>query len=274
MEYWWGHPTTLEEILVKLSTVGLALAAALLITGCSGAPTTPAPTSASPSAAATPTATTLAPGAAVDKAALSTQLDEAQKSLTSLHLVMTTKATAAGQSFDVGMTGDLDVSDKANPRGALTLTGPMAMEMVLDSGEVYYIKMAMLGDQWFKATKEDLGTASIDPASQVNSYSTFLAKADKVVYVGEEQVEGAATKHYTLSVPKAALAGAAASATPAPSAAAETVPVELYVTEKGLVKKVSMAMTEPVMTMDIVMSKFNEPVTITIPTDAQPFPKR
>lgn len=261
---------------MKLSTVGLALAGALVLAGCSAAPSNPAPTgaasSAPTSAAATPTPTAPATGATVDKAALTKQLEDAQASLNSVHMAMNTKASVSGMSFDVAMVGDMDVRDKANPRGSLSMTGPMPLEMIMDAGGVYYIKTAALGNQWYKATKDDLGSGVPDPAGQASGYTELLKSADKVVFVGEETIEDTPTKHYTLSVPKSSASVPGASA--APSASGEMIPVELYVTAQNYVKKFTMTMTDPVVATDVVLSKFNEPVTITIPTDAQPFPKR
>lgn len=257
---------------MKKPLIALSCAAALLLAGCSAPAPAPAPagttapgTTASSTPAA-PAASGLVPGAEVDKAALSQELEAAQKNIKTLHMEMTTKANAAGTDFTMGMSGDMDVSNPAAPKGRLALTGPIAMEMIMDGGDIFYIKMPLLGEGWYKATQEELGAQVPDAAEQTNLYREFLTKAEKVTYVGEETVDGEKTRHYTLLVPTSTVSKDAAGDTP--------VPVSLYVNEQGWVKRTQLELADPVMSLDLTMSKFNEPVAVEIPADAQPFPKR
>lgn len=254
---------------MKKALMALTCTGVLLVAGCS-APA-PAPAQAGSTAAATtpaaPATPKRAPGSEVDKATLAAELDAAAKNLTSMHMDMQSKTSAAGMTIDIGMTGDLDVTNRETPKGKISMTGFVPMDMVMDGTDVVYMKTPMLGEGWFKATHAELGADVPDAAEQTNLYKDFLGKADKVTYIGEETVEGEKTDRYTLMVPTKDLADGAGGDTPAP--------VELYVNQQGWVKKMQVNLTDPVnMSLDMVMSKFNEPITLEIPTDAQPIPKR
>lgn len=256
---------------MKTTLIALSCAGVLLFAGCSAPAPAPAPAGATTAAATTapaaPAASTLVPGAEVDRAALSSELEAAAKNLKSMHMDMQTKASMAGQDITFGMTGDMDLSDQSKPKGVLSMTGLLSMDMIMDGSDTVYIKMPMLGEGWFKASHAELGAEVPDATEQAGQYKEFLDKSQKVTYIGEEVVDGEKTRHYTLMVPAKDVAKDQGGDTP--------VPVELYVNEQGWVKKMNVALTEPaVMSIDLVMSKFNEPVTVQAPADAQPLPKR
>lgn len=252
---------------MKTSVIALSCAAVLLVGGCSAPAAAPASGAAASAGPTAPAASTLVPGAEVDKTSLAAELEAAAKGLTSMHMQMETKANAAGTDFTIGMSGDMDISDPNSPKGTLSMTGMLPMDMIMDGSDTLYIKTPMLGEDWYHATHAELGAEVPDAAEQTGLYKEFLGKADKVTYVGEEVVNGEKTRHYTMMVPAKDVADGQGGDTP--------VPVELYVNEQGWVKRMQMDLTDPVtMSLDLVMSKFNEPVTVQAPADAKPFPKR
>lgn len=261
----------------RVSFVVGSVAVGLILAGCSAPATAPAPASAPapmPSAVQkTPTLADAAPGAEVDKKALGDLLASGAKSMRTGHMEMTIKATAGGQGFTMTMKGDVDNTDPAKPRAAVAVDGPMKMDMVMD-GETYYMMIPLLGKDWYTASKaelEKMGGSSIpNPEDQFSQARQIAEQAQKVVYVGEETVGGTSTKHYTFTVPLSAVSGTSVPA----SVAAQTVPYDVYLDAQGVVRKTAFSLTEPAMTGEVLLTKINEPVTITIPTGAKPFPNR
>ncbi len=264
--------------LTKTRLLAAGLAAAVLASGCTAAPsTTTAPTTAGATASMAPASAGPAdarPGADVDATALLDQVGTAAAAMKSTHLELKTTGAMSGQSFSMNMSGDLDLSDPAQPRSSMTMSGLLEMSMVVDAG-VYYLKLPALGDGWYKATKAQLeqagGGAIPDAAEQAKQYEFLDGKVERAVYVGEENVGGVATRHYTLSVRQAAITGVTPTASPSASAV-ETVPYELFVDAQGFVRRTLVTTTDPQLTIEVLLTAINQPVTITAPANAQEFP--
>lgn len=276
---------------MKYRLLTASLAAAALLAGCSApTATTPASTvpSAHPSTSAAPQASpttaqadasgasldSATPGQEVDKDALAARMAEGVKTVKSMHMESVTTGQVGGNPVDVTLRGDVDTSDPDSTRGSLTMSGAIEMEAVVDGAD-YYLKLPMLGPDWFKASADDLGQAGSgvpNPADQTRQQREVAAAASKAVYNGEETIDGVATKHYTLTVPRdKAFSGQNATASPGK---ATEIPVEVYLDAQGVLRRMIVVVDEPAVTVTTDMSRFNEPVTITVPTDAKPLPGR
>lgn len=256
----------------RVPLVAGALVAGMLFAGCSAPATTPATAPAPASTAAQkPALGNAVPGSEVDKQALASFVTAGVKSMKTSHMSVVSKVTMSGKAVTVKMDGDIDLSDPARPRAAVTMDLMAKMEMVMD-GEDYYIRMAALGPDWMKTTKAELSksssSSSIDFADQMNLTSEYVMKAEKAVYVGEETVDGVKTKRYTLTMPAADLLGASGM-----TSAVSSVPFDMYLDAQGVIRKTHFALADPETTADVLVTKVNQPVSITVPTGAKPFLK-
>lgn len=273
----------------------LPLLAAVLFAGCSAAPTTPAPGASTPAAApsaTTPSAASSSPasglaapqnataGQQVDVAALGEQLQRGMESLRTATVRSDVKGTVQGQTFELSTQARVDYSDRSRPRSAADMTGVIPMSIVQD-GDTLYFKTQMLGDSWYRATRAELqqktGQTLPDPADQVSQANAFVKAADSATFVGTEAVDGVETRHYTVKVRQDALAEASGlpSATPSPGAQSELVPLELYVDDQGISRRVTTDLgSGGSVATDTRTTSINEPVQIEIPADAKPLPQR
>lgn len=252
-----------------------AALAALLITGCSAPTTVSAPAS---TAAGGPAATTSAPtsapagGQEVDKTALLQQVAQAQAFVKTSTTTMDGITTTAGKTTPIK---SVIVADRTDPKHLVAKTTMSAagadINMIID-GDTYYMQM---GGAWFKLTKASIETSGVsvpDVTDQSTALKDMAAKVQKIVFVGDESVDGVATKHYLLTLDGSALSSLATGATAAPTTT--TIPYDMWVDGNSIMRKFAMTLKQDSgdFSMTGVMSKINESVSIAIPTNAQPFP--
>lgn len=252
--------------------VGALLAGAALA-GCSAPAPAPAPAaSVQPAASATPTPTLAAPGAQVDANALLDAVGAASATIKTSTTDMTITSLLAGKPVPVTMKAQIDATTPSLQKISLVMTASgQQVEMVLD-GTDYYLRMAALGEKWIKTTQADLeqqGQAVPDVSDQGAMLSKLKPSVKKVVYVGEEEVAGVRTRHYTITVDGKALAEANGTE---PAKAPAEVPYELWLDQANLTRKFVMNVTDDdggKVTMEGVVTSYNEPVTITVPDASQ-----
>lgn len=242
----------------KLTFAALPVAAVLALAGCGGGSgSAGSGGSAGPTASATAKAKANlpAPGSEVDKSALADKLIAGVQSFKTA-TSETTMSTGGKQGMS--MTTEIDNSDPSKLKSWTkgTVDG-QPMEAIFD-GKIVYTKR---GDRpWtkFDPDKKDKGGFSILPANQgdlAGIFSKYKKSLQKVVYVGEEKVDGADVSHYTATTEET-FGGKAVTST-----------AELYVDDQFRTLK-SVVKAENTETV-LKLGKFNEPVTITIPTDAK-----
>lgn len=257
---------------MKSTRVWSAALAALLVTGCT-APTTvsaPAPTAATTSPAAPASAP--AGGQEVDKTALLQSMAEAQAGVKTSTTNMEGSTTTAGKTTPIK---SVIVADRTNADHVVAKTTMSAagadINMIID-GDTYYM---LMGGAWFKLNKASIETSGVsvpDVTDQSAALKDMAAKVQKIVLVGDESVDGVATKHYLLTLDGSALSSLATGATAAPATA--TIPYDMWVDGNSIMRKFAMTLKQDSgdFSMSGAISKINESVSIEIPANAQPFP--
>lgn len=276
------------------------LTAAVLLAGCSSPTTSPtsapssgasspaASASAKPSSSSTSAAGTGAaaavdqakPGDKVDAKALSDAMVAGQESVKTAVTTMKSKGKVQGVDVDLDTNAQVDMSDRNRVKMHLTLS-KMNVEAIMD-GKDMYVKMPLLGEGWYKGTEADLGAdgmGQMPTADQMTGQAQQLADSIREAsFVGEETIDGVQTRHYKLMVERDKIVDKAASAIPSASASASStssasalVPVDVWLDDKHVTRRSSSSIDGSTTQVDV--SKVNEPVSITIPTDAKPFPR-
>lgn len=224
---------------------------------------------------ATSTATAAKAGDTVDAAALLKQAVAAAKNVKTQSAKIDMTLTVPGtQAQAMKMESVMDQSQADHVKAKMTMNlGTVAMEMVID-GENYYIKLA---DVWYKTTKAQIEktsgsvTSAVDQASMIEKLQSGVKQA---VLVGDDTVEGTATKHYKLTLDAGAFSGIAGGTSTAAPTVTEDFPYDIWLDSAGLTRKVDLEVLESGtgMAMTATFGNFNEPVTIEIPKDAKALP--
>lgn len=241
----------------KLAFAALPVAALLTLVGCSGAPE--AKTSSGPGAGASAPAKVKAnlpaPGSEVDKAKFADKIIAGVQTFKTATVEMTSKSPDG--KHDMTMTTVIDNSDASKPKSwTKSNMGGVAMEHIFD-GTTIYMKRGSQG--WTKMGLGDkAGGVRMVPNNQgdlAGMFGKYKASLKKVVYVGEEKVNGVGASHYTATDERTI------------QGKLNTSVMELYVDDQfRTVKSVMKAGPDEIV---LNIGKFNEPVTITIPTDAK-----
>lgn len=253
----------------------LILAAPLALTACSGSnSTTPSGTTSASSTAAT--LGDLTPGGQVDPAkffAVTKAAADANKTYS-----FTTQIGEAGA--DMSSTGVVDNSDANNRKRQITLKDDQGeSQLVIAGGQVFMKNANLLGGKWVQTPVNPALESMLGGTSGRIEQDQQLVKS--ITYVGEEDVAGTKTRHFTLTVdPTKATTTAtttattATSAAPTPAATAATtssigsaVTVEYWLDDANRTRKMkhTVAGVPSVTTYE----KWGEPVTITVPSADQ-----
>lgn len=244
----------------KIALAALPIAALLALSGCSGAAPAPAGSSGAAGGASTapapaPKKNLPAPGSDVDPAAFADQTVEAVKSIKTATTQFRSTGSVAGTEVDGKGTSLLDRSDPSRLRASSESTSQdgSSLKMVFDGSVVYMND----GKGW---TKTDYSKPSdgkgiripmTNPADLEKSYDSYKTSVKKVVYVGEANVGGAAASKYTLTM----------------DIGGKTSQIDLYTDAKNRPVKTESQIEG--LTSVTESGKFDQPVTITIPTDAR-----
>ena len=247
----------------------LALAAPLALTACSGS-STPAPSGSTSAAASSAGLGTLTAGQQVDKTTFF-QVTKAAAEANKTYAFTTQVGEAGGA--DLGSSGVVDNTDAANPKRQITIKDDKGeSQLVIAGGQVYTKNANLFGGKWLKTPLNPRLDSLLGGTTGRIEADQALVKT--ITYVGEEDVAGTKTRHFTLTVdPAKATAGAtASSATPATGTATATgsaapVTVEYWLDEKNRTRKMkhSVSGIPTVTTYD----KWGEAATITVPSPDQ-----
>ena len=111
-------------------------------------------------------------------------------------------------------------------------------------------------------------------AIERDAYAERFQLVKQAVLVGDDTVEGTATKHYKLTLDAGAFSGIAGGTSTAAPTVTEDFPYDIWLDSAGLTRKVDLEVLESGtgMAMTATFGNFNEPVTIEIPKDAKALP--
>lgn len=153
------------------------------------------------------------------------------------------------------------------------------MELIIVNGKEYAKLPKFLnksGKPWVQASEnssnpvarslaqnldQTLGSASVDKIKE------FVRAARSVEVVGDETLNGTRTTHYSIKVDLSKLHSAAIDPSALKQAGLSTLPIQLYIDDRGLPRQVTMAFQlkgHPV-TMKMTAGDYDKPVTITAP---------
>lgn len=258
-----------------------AAVSALLVTGASacgggGSGASPFSGGASSPTGSTTATTPAAPasndgqasGSSVSKDDIAAIIKNGMSAIDTAHESMTMDMSASGQAISMDAEADI----KMKPSLAMSMTMNMSGQSIkaLLAGGAMYMKMpAMPGGKWVKIDLKQLdamlgGGAMSDaltsPMGMLDKMSSYITSAS---YVGDESVDGASAKHYTMTVDlksaMAAMAPSLAKAGSLPSTAQQ----DLWVDDQGrVVKTVSDFGSGKVTT---VLSDFGKSVDVQAP---------
>lgn len=277
---------------LSLRVTGLLLAAPLAVTGIAGltacsasTPTTSASGTSASATSATSSGATQA-GSGVDTSTFIDMLTRGLKSAKTYTMKLDMVTTAAGKTVSTTMTGAVDLSDSASPAMTISMTLPAGtasaagpMEMIL-LDRIIYLKMG--GTSYLKLDAATIAKQTgSDPFASMSSPAEQLSKQassiKKVTLVGEEDVTGVATKHYSIVLDLKAAAAVSGKSLPSSPALDQNVPYDVWIDGQDHTRKFTMTMTtspEAATVKDTVvmagtMDKFGEPVSITAPPASQ-----
>lgn len=222
---------------VKTLVATAGIAALVALAGCGTSDPTSSTTA---SASATQSVT---PGSEVNLDKLKTELTKGMESIKTVHVLVN-----VGGSTVQNIEGDVDQTDPDNVKSAMkTESGGVTTEVVTVGGVTY--ASADGGNTWQKTTS----TTATQPLSDVEQY---LSNVTKAVFTGTAMVNGSEARAYTLTM----------------TMPSSTSPVDykVWVDDEGrLVRSVlEMDVQGSQVSYNTTLSKFNEPVTITVPTNA------
>lgn len=269
---------------ITLSAVGLAAAA--LLTGCSGGtPAAQAPGAAT-SGGGTTSSTAPAPAtsstiAKTDTVTLIKQMTAGQKNLK--YYTANTESTTKMEGYS-STSKSVTLVDNTNPdKPKMQTTSDSTTNMgtgtphksqtvtVID-GEIIYTKEP--DGSWSKndVSRYKSPTASASPSANPDEFAQKVADLIKEpTLVGEETVNGVPTKHYRFSLDMSQLFGSAtggssASAKASASSSVDASTNDYWLNADGVPVKTST--TSKYGTSTTVLSKLNEPLKIDVPTNA------
>jgi len=220
----------------------------------------------------TTTAPPPAGGQEVDKAALLQAITQAQAFVKTSTTTIDGSTTVAGKTTAIKSVVVADRTNTAHTVAKTTMSAAGAdFNMIID-GDTYYMQM---GGTWFKLDKSSLDKSGVpvpDLTDQSAQLKDMSGKVQKIVLVGDETVDGVATKHYLLTLDGSALSSLQSGATAAPTVT--TIPYDIWVDGNSIMRKFAMTLKQDTgdFVMTGVISKINEAVNIEIPKNAQAFP--
>ncbi|GAB76583.1 hypothetical protein SAMN05421595_1713 [Austwickia chelonae] len=231
----------------------LVLAAPLALTACSGG-SSPQPTGAASSSA--PNLGELQPGQQVDKNKFFETARFGVKQLKSHSFT-----SEYGKSGSVmTSSGVIDNSDPGNVKRQVTMKSPTGKSQdFVVADKFLYSRTSNSSDKWIKAPVGQRADQILASVSAVPDDSKNLVQL--ITYVGEEDVNGKKTKHFSLTL------NAPTGSTAAATGDAGTSKVEYWLDDKYLPRKmVNVVNGLPSTTL---YDKWGEPVTITVPPEDQ-----
>jgi lipoprotein LprA len=210
-------------------------------------------------------------GASLTKDEITDLIKESSGAITTARVHMEMDIDTAGQKVRVVADGDMQTKPLAQ---SMTMDmGGMTMEMRMVD-ETMYMKSPMFpGGKWIRVRLDDLGQLGMgalsegltNPMAMAEQYSKHITDA---TYVGEEDVNGAPTRHYRTTIDVQSLVkemqipGAGAVELP------KTATQDIWIDDEGRTVKMVQDMA-PLQTMTMTMSDFGKKVDITAPPAGQ-----
>jgi hypothetical protein len=261
----------------------VAAAAALLLTGCGPTEGVASPGSGSaPSSSAASASSSAAAGASpTDAAGLAAQVQQGVSGLTSAHLTLSVAAagtTISGQGDEELSGGKVTALDFTE-----TVPGVGQIRVLQTDGQTYAQLPADLqksGKPWILVTEESsnpvvaqLATSlqSVADSAELDQFAAFSSAATSSTNQGTEQVDGAPATHWALTVDVTKLPDTLSGKQQLVDAGLTTLPVELWVDDKGRPVKVSEQFTvqgQQVSTV-VTLGDFDAPVDVQAPAADQ-----
>lgn len=259
-------------------SLAVPVVVAFALAGCSA----PASTTTTSTAASTPAASSAAPapavssaapaGSAIDKTAFVQRLLAGAKTVKTSQTDVELSVNTGGTKMAGEIDATADFSDASRTKMHMKMDlGPAELESVID-GSDYYIKM---GGTWFKANKTAVeqagGAAPLNPVTQLEALEPQI---QKVEVLGEETVDGQALTFYRVTLDGAALGDLSGGAAGSKATAPKTVDYDVALDAKDIARAFRMNVKSDALTMSMsgTISDINEPVTISIPQNAQKLP--
>jgi hypothetical protein len=263
-----------------LTSLPAAAAATLLLAGCGpteGEASPGAGSASSASASASAASATAAAASPSDAAGLATQLQQGVSGLTSAHLtidVTSGSSTITGQGDEVLSGGRVTALDFSE-----TVPGGGQIRVLQADGQTYVQLPADLqqsGKPWLLVTAESSNPVvaqlaaslqSVADSAQLDQFAAFTAAASDVTRQGTEQVDGAPATHWSLTVDVTKLPDTLAAKKTLVQAGVTSLPVDLWVDEKGRPVKVSEQITVQGTQASTVLTlgDFDAPVDVQAP---------
>lgn len=261
------RPTSPRRLLAAVSAAALLLA----VTGCGSEKTdsatdAPAEASSSSSTVAEPSdePAEVVEGEEVDLEEFLGRMQAATEDLTTAQTSMTMSA----MGMDISSEGSIDYSTDP-PEMSMSMTMPMLgqepMEILLVDGDFYMNMGALSSGKFWKLDPEDksgpLGdmSATLDSMDPTKSLDSYIDGFKKVVFVGEEEVDGETLFHYELTLDSTKLSGDAAAV-----GMPEILTYQLWLDDEDRTRKAKLDMGDTG-SMEMEVFAYGEPVTIEAP---------
>lgn len=213
-------------------------------------------------------------GEEVDPQAFADEMAAAYDDLTTAHMTMKME----GGTIEMTAEGDADYSTKL-PTIAMKMTnsamGAEQMDVRMIDGTVYASIPGMTNGKFISLDKDDpnnpLGklTDQFDPRSTMESLGKSIKK---VVFVGEEDVDGESLRHYTLTVDTAEQLKLAEQLAPGSGAKAnlpKEMTYEIWLDDESRTRRTVIDMGGNNGKVTTEMSKWGEPVDIEAPAKSE-----
>jgi len=249
---------------------GAVVLAASGLAGCGGGGTNSASSASDSSASTSASASDVKPGGTLSSDQVAQILKTATTSMKTAHVTMDMNGKAAGQTISMKADGDMQVSPLAE-RLTMSLMGQKIQALMVD--KTMYMKSPLLGGgkKWAKTDmSKALGSSGLSDAmsNPIALIDKMAGAVTSATYKGEEKVNGAEAKHYTLVVDSKKLLDTMGAGGASAAPVAGNVNQDVWIDGDGRLVQSTTAMGSTG-TVTMRMSDFNKKVSISAPPSAQ-----
>lgn len=262
----------------RMTTAGVALAAALTLTACGSSPSGSTAKTGGTQSGNSTTATAFTP---LTKANFGTTLASTVSGVKTAHMAITSSIMTGTADMNYGPPIAMKMSMNVTQAGKsiqmqLRLVGTvMYMQIPGMTPTGKFISMDMSKVPQASAIFKQLEQyQSFGPQSMAKQFEAGLSN---LTYVGAETINGQQTRHYTVTVDTAAALkamGQSGAALNSYVAQNKTLTEQVYLDSQQRPVRMSMALPAPIGTMQMDFSNWGQPVTISAPpaADVQQMP--
>jgi hypothetical protein len=254
----------------KQLVVGI-VAGLSLFTACTPAaqPAAPAATAPESPAASAPPSSAAAPGG-IDIDAFMSTMVAAQKGVKTYTIDMSMKTEMAGKPAKIVMVGVVDQTDRSNITMSMDMDmAGMKVSMLKINGDMY-LQLGATGKKWMKVPKDQMAQyeGTTDSADMTVGMEKARSAMKKIELVGDEAVDGTATRHYRITVDADGLSKITGSDA---KIAGDTFDYDVWLDGANLLRKVAMDVKAKTQGEDLpmvvaaTMGHYDEPVVIKAP---------